>query len=121
MVLLAWLGVLGLDGLVQLVLGVPTPLSLLSMLGGIIVVVLCLVTPKVPARVVGPGILFVGWVTLGAMPLLLWLLETGFLNRVIALLQLLLAGGLAAVVVRRNWQERPAFDVRRTLALLALG
>ncbi|MEM6928346.1 MAG: hypothetical protein AAF602_15540 [Myxococcota bacterium] len=119
--LLGWLACLGLDGLIGILFGVGSPLAPLAFLTGLLAAAAAVATPRVPARVVGPAVLFLGWTALGAMPLSLWLFGSGALLKVVGSLQAGLAGALAAVVVNDDWRGRPAFDVRRTVGLLAAG
>ncbi|MEO0600082.1 MAG: hypothetical protein AAF211_01525 [Myxococcota bacterium] len=119
--LLGWLACLALDALIHVLFGVGSPLALLTFLGGILAALTAVATPRVPARVVAPAILFMGWTSLGAMPVTLWLIGSGAFVKVIGALQLALAGALAVVVVNGDWRDRPTFDARRTVGLLVGG
>jgi len=117
-----WLGLLLVDGVLVALTGRPTLAYLLAVGLAVPLALAAPITPWVPARVVGPGILFLGWAMLGAMPLPVWLdLDLGRVSRVTGALQGLVAVGLGLVALRIDPRTRPPTDPGRSVVVGLLG
>lgn len=119
--LLVWLGCLGLDGLFQLATARPSLLAIVVGLLAFPLAFAAVVTPRIPVRIVGPVVLFIGWTALGSMPVLLWVRDFIINARVVGALQVVLAAGLVWGLLRMRLEDRPAFHAGRSLGLAALG
>jgi hypothetical protein len=120
-VLLLWLGLYALDAVVSLpgnaTLGALTGVPLV--LSAPLIALAAALTPRIPVRLVGPPLLVLAWATLGAMPVPVWTLGSGWTQTLVSLVQLasLVPVALAARQLGA-WEARPPFAWRRTAALV---
>jgi len=116
-----WLGLFGADALLTIAAPLLASGIATSLLSALVPLVLLatFVTPRIPARVVVPPVLYLVWTGLGGMPVVLWV---GLSTIVFGLLQLaVLALSLGMWWTLGPLSERPVTAWRRAGVLAAIG